>query len=159
MGTSPVSCPLEVEFKFVLFASDAYMYAYLWCTIELNMSIVGGSIPMLKPLFRRYLPPPLSLTSRSQSSSKIRDRGYGPKERTYRIQPAESPYIGDTTQKSFTNVIGGVMDRDKITDFRSEKLNVYDNYLGIVPQTGIMRTMEYKVEEDFERKIETGSKC
>lgn len=113
---------------------------------------------MLKPLFRRYLSPPLSLSSRSQSS-KIYDRGYGPKERTYRIQPAEPPYIGDTTQKSFTNVIGGVIDRDKIKDVRSEKLNVYDNYPGIVPQTGIMRTMEYKVEEDYERKIEIGNKC
>lgn len=49
--------------------SDTTMYVNLWCTVELDLSIIGGSVPSMKPFVRRHFPRLLGLKSKKQSSS------------------------------------------------------------------------------------------
>lgn len=42
--------------------SDVTVPGLMWCVLELNMSIIGGSIPTLKPFLQRHAPRLLSLS-------------------------------------------------------------------------------------------------
>lgn len=46
------------------------MNADLWCTIELDLSIIGGSVPTMKPFVKRHFPRLLGLTSKQSGSSE-----------------------------------------------------------------------------------------
>lgn len=41
----------------------------MWCVLELNLSIVGGSIPALKPFAQRFFPKLLGTTGHSKGRS------------------------------------------------------------------------------------------
>jgi hypothetical protein len=43
--------------------------ALMWCVLELNLSIIGGSIPTVKPLIKKFMPRLLGTSRRSRSRS------------------------------------------------------------------------------------------
>lgn len=56
----------------------------MWCILELNLSIIGGSIPALKPFAQRFFPKLLGSTGNSKGRSTLgayplpsRNEGYG----------------------------------------------------------------------------------
>lgn len=46
------------------------MYVNLWCAVELDLSIIGGSVPSMKPFVKRHFPRLLGLRSKKSNSSE-----------------------------------------------------------------------------------------
>lgn len=47
------------------------VWALLWCILELNLSIIGGSIPTLKPFLQRFCPRLLGSSPKQSSGSRV----------------------------------------------------------------------------------------
>lgn len=54
--------------------SDVTTPGMMWCILEINLSIIGGSMPTLKPFLQRHAPRLLSLSQSKGGSSNANDK-------------------------------------------------------------------------------------
>ncbi|PWY74322.1 hypothetical protein BO70DRAFT_381417 [Aspergillus heteromorphus CBS 117.55] len=107
--------------------------ALMWCTIELNLGIIGGCITAMRPFVRRYFPRLLGLSSSS---------GYGEsgsRKFTHPLNsiPRDHPDFSNRSHHYSTRLRGGA-DNESETHILPE--------LGFTDADGITRTVEFKVQ-------------
>jgi len=71
--------------------------ALMWCVIELNMSIVGGSVPSMKPVVREHFPRLLGLSANSGGN-----QGYMSEDKNHALQLRardKDGYVGRSTDR------------------------------------------------------------
>ncbi|KAL2067081.1 hypothetical protein VTL71DRAFT_1505 [Oculimacula yallundae] len=108
-----------------------------WCVIELNISIIGGNFPTLRPFLRKYIPALLG-TSRGQTSASHSKSG------SHHLQTFDKPTYSGNGAKGFmtkTTVTG--MDQKVRDDNESEEY--------------IIQRSPHNSESDLERMGQVGS--
>jgi hypothetical protein len=97
-GIHDLSCMLISlsSFSFLLLTGQADYdgYLFLWSAIELNLGIMCGSVPSLKPLVARILP--RIIQNPGESSSSDREPSTGESTRSMRSRPVASTGVKDT---------------------------------------------------------------
>lgn len=105
----------------------------LWCTLELNLSIIGGSIPALKPFLQRFSP-------RVLDESRIRNSGFNGHAGPYCTGDSnQTETIGGSRRKGSTCAGGRQPARRDHDDVGSEEFNMQDTNV---------KTIQYHVQFD-----------
>ncbi|RDW84879.1 hypothetical protein BP6252_02469 [Coleophoma cylindrospora] len=119
--------------------------ALMWCVIELNISIIGGCIPTMKPFLRKYLPNILG-----SSSPQYGSHGYGSRKRTgsYPLHSFDPSRSGKGTQNQVT--VNGQGDNE------SEEY-IIQNDGGESKMGSIVKTVHYGYKEEHDEADRVGS--
>lgn len=85
----------------------------MWCVIELNISIIGGNFPTLKPFLRKYLP---GILGTSKGASQNTRSG------SHHLQTFDQSYNGTGNGKAFTKTtVTGMDQKPHLADNESEE--------------------------------------
>ncbi|KAF7958143.1 hypothetical protein EAE96_003705 [Botrytis aclada] len=121
--------------------------ALLWCVIELNLSIVGGCAPTLRPFMRKYCPKVLGSSGRMYGSG---DAQHG-KNHSYPLKSHDKSASATKDNKSRLGISGGstVTGENESEEFIIEQNSNSrdDSEFG-----GIVRTVDFGYEEGVEPK-------
>lgn len=111
--------PLE---HLLTISTDNTVLALMWCVLELNLSIVGGSMPAMKPVLQKYFPRLLASTQGASDSGNY--------------------YMDDTRSKPkrsrITDPYNISRDRDSKSDSDSERRIVNQVVGGKSVESGVM---------------------
>ena len=87
----------------------------MWCVIELNISIIGGNFPTLRPFLRKYVPALLG-TSKGRTSATAQTRSG-----SHQLQSFDPTYTS-TAGKGFNKTtITGMDQKTHLGDNESEE--------------------------------------
>lgn len=113
----------------------------MWCVIELNISIIGGNFPTLRPFLRKYLPALLG-TSKGQTSAS---GGKTTRSGSHHLQTFDHPtYPGTGIGKGFTKTtVTGMDQKPHLADNESEEY--------------IIQRSPHNSESDLERAGQVGN--
>ncbi|PYH91840.1 hypothetical protein BO71DRAFT_451858 [Aspergillus ellipticus CBS 707.79] len=104
-----VSCIRLFSLYILLKSTDltwATTNALMWCTIELNLGIIGGCITAMRPFVRRYFPRLLGLSSSSgYNGYESGSRKYG---HPLNSIPRDQPDFSNRSHQYSTRLRGGV---------------------------------------------------
>ena len=123
------------------------------------MSIVGGSVPAIRPFVRQYFPSLLGPTSDRYSSGRRRyhksgsQGGRSQELKDFNVRKLVPGDDGvDTNPHSYVTTVKGGSQRPSMFqsgDGGSEEFIMYNG--GELPESQIVRTMEYRIEGGSER--------
>lgn len=112
----------------------------MWCVLELNLSIVGGSMPAMKPVLQKYFPRLLASTQgRSDSGNYYMDET--------RSKPKRS---------RITDPYNISRDRDSKSDSESERRIVSQVVGGKPAESGVMGASWVATGEHITKTVEYG---
>ena len=61
---------------------------YIWCLVELHVSIIGGSLPVMRPFVRQYFPRLLDLATSRKTTSNTNNIAPGSHTLSHRLNPS-----------------------------------------------------------------------
>ncbi|KAJ5746202.1 hypothetical protein N7520_011384 [Penicillium odoratum] len=137
-----VSCIRLVTLYYLLTSSDltwTTTNALLWCTIELNLGIFGGSVTAMRPFIRRYFPRLLGLSSAG---------GYYGSQSRKQAHPLNSiPRSGQPDFSNRNHLYSATMTASRnAPDNDSEEHILSPKSAGTKEMDGIVRTVEFDIE-------------
>ncbi|THV45868.1 hypothetical protein BGAL_0442g00050 [Botrytis galanthina] len=121
--------------------------ALLWCVIELNLSIVGGCAPTLRPFMRKYCPKVLGSSGRMYGSG---DANHG-KGHSYPLKSHDKSSPATKDNKSRLGIPGGstVTGENESEEFIiGQKSNSRDDS----EFGGIVKTVDFGYEDGVEKR-------
>lgn len=129
------------------------------------MSIVGGSVPAIRPFVRQYFPSLLGPASDRYASGARKYHRSGSQEgRNQELKDFNAqklcPESNRTKSKSYVTSVKGGSKRPSMFhpgDGGSEEFIMYNGTE--LPDSKIVRTMEYRIEEGSEHKADSIREC
>ncbi|KAL3423074.1 integral membrane protein [Phlyctema vagabunda] len=143
---------IRLQSLYVLLRSTDLTYAttnaLLWCVVELNMSIVGGCIPTMKPFMRKYLPNILGSSKQHYGSHGYASHGYGSRNRSG-SHPLQSFDPSRSGKEGTTRTTVKALDSKK-GDNESEEYIIQNTSGSDLNFGNIVKTIDYGYEEEAE---------
>ncbi|KAK6592039.1 integral membrane protein [Botrytis cinerea] len=121
--------------------------ALTWCVIELNLSIVGGCAPTLRPFMRKYCPRVLGSSGRMYGSDEARPG----KGHSYPLKSHDKSTPATKDSKSRLGIPGGntVTGENESEEFI---IGQKDSLRDDLEFGGIVRTVDFGYEEGVEQR-------
>ncbi|CCD43540.1 hypothetical protein ACHAPC_008055 [Botrytis cinerea] len=121
--------------------------ALTWCVIELNLSIVGGCAPTLRPFMRKYFPRVLGSSGRMYGSDEARPG----KGHSYPLKSHDKSTPATKDSKSRLGIPGGntVTGENESEEFI---IGQKDSLRDDLEFGGIVRTVDFGYEEGVEQR-------